>query len=102
VTVHASLVEWHRAAVAGIINGMTTAKIAISIPAKLLAKARRAAKRERSPSLSAYIAAAIEEKTTLDDLSRTVDEMLEATGGPMTAAERRETDRILGVGRRRK
>jgi hypothetical protein len=92
---------WRANRGAGSINGMTTSKIAISIPAKVLAKARRAAKRERAPSLSAYITAAIEQKTSMDDLDRTLDEMLEATGGPITAAERKAADRIL-LGRRRR
>ena len=76
---------------------MTTEKIAISIPSAVLAKARRAAKREKAPSLSAYISAAIKEKSTRDDLDRMLDEMLEATGGPLTAAERRAADRVLLV-----
>ena len=80
---------------------MTTEKLAISIPSKVLAKARRAAKREKAPSLSAYISAAIEEKSTMDDLKHMLDEMLEATGGPLTAAERRAADRVLLRDRRK-
>lgn len=80
---------------------MTTEKLAISIPAEVLAKARKSAKREHATSLSAYISAAIEQKSTMDDLKHMVDELLEASGGPMTAAERKATDRLL-LGRKRR
>lgn len=79
----------------GSINGMTTEKLAISIPAEVLARARRSAKREHATSLSAYISAALEQKSTLDDLARLLDEMLAQSGGPLTAKERRAADRVL-------
>jgi hypothetical protein len=37
------------------------------------------------------------EKTKLDDLAALLDEMLAASGGPMTSAERRTADRRLGL-----
>lgn len=37
-----------------------------------------------------------------DALTALLDEMLQATGGPMTESERRMTDRALGVPRARK
>lgn len=80
---------------------MTTEKLAISLPSEVLAKARREARRENAPSLSAYISAAIQQKTMMDDLARTLDEMLKASGGPMTAAERKATDRLL-LGKKRR
>jgi antitoxin ParD1/3/4 len=79
-------------------TGMTaTEKIAISLPATLAERARRAVRRGRAASLSAYVAAALEEKAKLDDLAALLDEMLAETGGPLTAAERRAADRTLGV-----
>jgi hypothetical protein len=76
---------------------MTTEKIAVSIPEEILHSARKAVQRGRAPTISAYVAAALEQKTKLDDLEDLLDEMLEATGGPLTAAERRAADAaILG------
>lgn len=74
---------------------MTTEKLAVSIPAEILARARRSAKREHATSLSAYVSAALEQKSTMDDLSRLLTEMLAESGGPLTAKERRAADKVL-------
>ena len=74
-----------------------TTKLAISLPAPLAERARRAVRRGRAASVSAYIAAAVEEKVKLDDLAALFDEMLAETGWPLTAAERRRADRDLGI-----
>ena len=58
---------------------------------------RRAVREGRAASVSAYVAAALEEKTKLDDLRSLLDAMLEETGGPLRAAERRAADEALGV-----
>ena len=71
-------------------------KIAISLPKALAARARRAVQQGRTPSVSAYIASALDEKTKLDDLAALLDEMLSESGGPLTAAERKTADRKLG------
>ena len=77
-------------------KGMTTrAKIAVSVPAELVAQAQRAVTTGRASSVSAYVAQALEEKGKLDDLAALLDEMLAETGGPLTAAERRGADRAL-------
>ncbi len=81
---------------------MTKAKIAITLPRPLLANARRAVKEGRAESVSAYVTSALEEKAKLDDLKAMLDEMLAETGGPMTSAERREAERMLGLRPRRK
>jgi Arc/MetJ-type ribon-helix-helix transcriptional regulator len=82
----------------------TAAKIAISLPTSLAARARRAVSRGRAASVSAYIASALEAQATLDDLEALFDEMLAETGGPLTAAERRAADKALGLasGRRKR
>ena len=72
-------------------------KIAISLPRAVLADARRAVREGRADNVSAYISAAIAEKSKLDDLAQLLDEMLAETGGPLTAAERRRADTALGV-----
>jgi Arc/MetJ-type ribon-helix-helix transcriptional regulator len=78
------------------IAGMTTAKIAVSLPVRLVAQAKQAVAEGRASSVSAYVAEALEEQSKLDDLSSLLDEMLHETGGPLTAAEREAADRALG------
>ena len=83
--------------------GMTARKIAVSIPQRTLARAQRAVRRGRAPSMSAYVTAAVEERVKLDELAQMLDEMLAETGGPLTAAERRAADEALfGPGHRKK
>lgn len=74
-----------------------TEKIAVSLPKHVAEGARRAVRSGRAKSVSAYVADALEEKVKLDDLSLLLDEMLTASGVPLTAADRREADRALGV-----
>jgi len=76
--------------------GMTKTKIAVSLPSELVAQAQQAVAEGRAPSVSAYVARALEEQAKLDDLGSLLDEMLAETGGPLTAAERRAADRALG------
>jgi Arc/MetJ-type ribon-helix-helix transcriptional regulator len=76
--------------------GMTSTKIAVSLPAELVEQAKRAVAEGRSASVSAYVARALEEQTKLDDLALLLDEMLADSGGPLTAAERKAADRALG------
>lgn len=76
--------------------GMTRyQKIAISLPWRAAENVRRAVKRGAAPSVSAYVTAAIEAKLGREDTLAILDQMLEETGGPMTAAERRRIDREL-------
>lgn len=78
--------------------GMTNVeKIAISLPVSIADRARRAVRRGHAPSVSAYVAAALEEKAKLDDLSALLDEMLAESGGPLTKAEKHAADRALGI-----
>lgn len=79
---------------------MTAVKIAVSLPEPLVRNARKAVRTGRAPSVSAYIAQAMEEKAKHDDLAALLDEMLAETGGPPTRAELRQADRALGVRRR--
>jgi len=91
---------------AGHTGGMNgTEKIAVSLPKGIADRARRAVRQGRAPSVSAYVAAALEELAKLDELSVLLDEMLSESGGPLSASERRAADRALGVSskaRRRK
>jgi Arc/MetJ-type ribon-helix-helix transcriptional regulator len=81
---------------------MTASKIAISLPGALVARARRAVAKGRARSVSSYVASALEEKAKLDDLAELLTEMLAESGGPLTPAEKRAADEILGVRRKRK
>lgn len=81
---------------------MTVEKIAVSLPRSVAKRAREAVRQGRAPSVSAYVARAIEEQAKLDELSALLDEMLAETGGPLTAAERREADRALGLAHSRR
>ena len=70
-------------------------KVAVSLPRETFQRAKRAVRRGRAASLSAYVTAALEQKATLDELDDLLNEMLEETGGPMTVAEVKKVDRIL-------
>jgi Arc/MetJ-type ribon-helix-helix transcriptional regulator len=79
------------------ISGMTRrAKIAVTLPQELVDAARKAVVEGRAPSVSAYVAEAMEQRAQSDDLAAMLEELLEATGGPMTDEERAEVDRKLG------
>jgi len=82
---------------------MTGIKVAISLPRVTYQRAKRAVSRGRASSLSAYVANALDQKAMLDELDELLNDMLDQTGGPMTAAEEAHTDRIiLGPKRRAK
>ena len=81
--------------VIGMIIGMTTSKIAITVPEKTLASARRAVKAGKAESLSAYVSRAIEQKSMLDDLDSLLEELLKETGGSLTVAEKAWADSAL-------
>lgn len=78
------------------ISGMTTSKIAVSLPTELVEQAQRAVAAGRAASVSAYVARALEEQAKLDDLGSLLEEMLAETGGRLTADERNAADRALG------
>ncbi len=65
----------------------TSEKLAISLPIKLVEAARTEAKARHSPSLSAFIAEAVEEKLEKDDLQRVLDEIF--GDHPITDEERK-------------
>jgi Arc/MetJ-type ribon-helix-helix transcriptional regulator len=77
-------------------------KIAISLPAHAAENVRRAVRRGEAASVSAYITAAIEERAKQRSLRSLLEETLAETGGPLTAAEIRTADRLLGFAPRRR
>ena len=74
-------------------SGMTTRKIAVSLPSDLVNQAQRAVTEGRAASVSAYVARALRDQAKLDDLASLLDEMLAETGGRLTASERKAADR---------
>lgn len=82
----------------GMIDGMTVSKIAVSLPAEVVEHVRRAVRRGAAPSVSAYVAQALAEKEQRDPLDTLLEEMIAASGGPLTEEELREADRVLGYG----
>lgn len=50
--------------------------LAVTLPAHLVAAARRAVVEGRAPSMSAYVAEALADKVASDDLGRHLDQML--------------------------
>jgi antitoxin ParD1/3/4 len=75
---------------------MTRTKIAVSLQTELVDQAKRAVAEGRADSVSAYVAEAIEEKRTNEDLAALLVEMLAETGGPLTAQEQAAADQALG------
>jgi Arc/MetJ-type ribon-helix-helix transcriptional regulator len=81
---------------------MTKQKIAVSLPGALVERARRAVGQGRAPSVSAYVAEALEEKAALDDLASMLAEMLAESGGPLRPAERAAAEDALGIAPKRR
>lgn len=79
------------------IPGMTKAKIAVTLPPALVTRAQDAVREGRAPSISAYVASALEEKAKLDELEKMLDEMLAETGGPLTDREQAAAGAALGI-----
>jgi Arc/MetJ-type ribon-helix-helix transcriptional regulator len=83
----------------GMVNGMgSTTKFTITLDNAQFEEIKRIVAAGQAPSVSAFVKKAID--TALNDAQgwdRMLNEMLEATGGPMTDAERRWADKILGL-----
>jgi len=63
-------------------SGMTTAKIAITLPREQLAKVKRAVRSGEASSVSGYIAGALEEKEQRESLRALVDDLKAQHGAP--------------------
>lgn len=77
------------------IFGMTKAKIAVSLPAELVAAAKKAVLAGRAASVSGYVEAALVAYVASDD-DAWIDDLLEQTGGPLTNEEIAWADHALG------
>lgn len=67
---------------------MTTAKVALTIPADVLAGARKQVKAGRARSLSAFVSEAVGERLRRDQLTAILDAMDAEHGRPNKAAAR--------------
>jgi hypothetical protein len=63
-------------------SGMTVAKIAITLPRDELARVRRAVRRGRAPSVSAYIARALADQGRQESLAELVADLVGRFGEP--------------------
>ena len=70
------------------------AKVAVTLPNPLLARAREQVRTHAAPSLSALVAQALEEKLERDHLQEVLDQMA-ADDSPLTLEELAWADRIL-------
>ncbi len=77
-------------------RGRTHVKLAVSLPVQLAQAAREGAEAIGSPSLSAFIASAVQEKLERDRLQEVLDEIFREQ--PMTDEERHWADRVLHGG----
>lgn len=75
--------------------GMTRAKIAVSLPVELVAAARSAVRRGRAASVSGYVETALAAQVAADDTAW-LDQMLEESGGALSADEIAWADAVLG------
>ena len=66
---------------------MSTAKVAISIPSELLAKAKREVALGRAKSLSSFVSEALDGKLRRDELTAILDAMDAEHGKPDRAAK---------------
>ena len=73
-----------------------TTKIAISLPDELVESARQAVAERRAPSVSAYIADAMERRAREDSLTALLDEMDREFGPPSPEVVAR-VERDLGL-----
>ena len=65
---------------------MTTMKVALSIPSKAIARAKKEVRSGRAKSLSAFVSEALEEKLYRDELSEVLDAMDAEHGRPSKKA----------------
>lgn len=76
---------------------MTAVKIAISLPPKTLATARKAVRAGHAPTVSALVAQALDQLAERDSLEAFVRDLSAESGGPPTDAERAQARRDLGI-----
>ena len=82
-------------------NGMTTRKIAITLPEEQVVEAKRAVTEGRARSVSAYVAEAVAARAESHGLQAYVDALIAEHGKP-TAEDYAWADAQLDTGKRRR
>ena len=83
----------------GMVNGMATVKLTITLDEDQFEELKELVAAGQASSVSGFVRKAVE--TALHDAAgwkQILDDALEASGGPLTDAERRWADPILGHG----
>lgn len=75
--------------------GMTRAKIAVSLPAELVAAAKKAVRAGKAASVSGYVETALAAQVENDDLDAWIDQLL-VQAGPLTAEHWAWANEALG------
>lgn len=65
----------------------TRSRVTVTVPDSVLAVARRDVERGAAASLSAWVTEAAEAKARRESLADVLDELLEASGGPLSTEE---------------
>lgn len=86
----------------GMVNGMATTKVTITLPDRQLDQIRRRVSAKDSPSVSGFIQQAVQK--SLDNAAEfraAVEEALKETGGPLKPRERAWARKMLSAQKRR-
>jgi Arc/MetJ-type ribon-helix-helix transcriptional regulator len=87
--------------IGGMVNGMATTKITITLPDHQLREIRKRVADQETPSVSGFIQRAVQKSLENADAFRAmVDEALQATGGALKPAERAWARRVLSPRKR--
>ena len=90
-----------RRLICGMVHGMASVKITITLPNRQLAEIRRRVAARESASVSGYIQQAVQKSLeNAAEFRAIVDEALKETGGPLTPRERAWARRMLSPRKR--
>ncbi len=85
----------------GMVNGMATAKITITLPDRQLDEIRKRVAAHEASSVSGFIQQAVQKSLqNAAEFRALVDEVLIATGGPLTPKEREWAKQMLSPRKR--
>jgi Arc/MetJ-type ribon-helix-helix transcriptional regulator len=94
--------ETARPAVHGMVHGMATTKITITLPDRQLEQIRKRVAAEDSPSVSGFIQQAVQRSLeNAAEFRAMVEQALKETGGPLKPRERAWARKMLSARKRR-
>ena len=96
-------VQWDRTKPRpGMVNGMATRKITITLPDPQLEEIRRRVATQESPSVSGFIQQAVQKSLeNAAEFRAMVEQALNETGGPLKPRERAWARKMLAAGKRK-